>query len=252
MPLVRLKFCAERHEKAAEALQIKVQTALGLKFYNILAGNPELSGGMATRLLRNQGVLIFFRDWGYLMGTQYYGVNHPCNTTNVLYDFWKEYTTTVLFLRESGWRGLEPLSDEKLDELDLSMRKQRVWLGSIAPSDDVLFDQWWAWMHHYYMHYMWFVRRYRGVGSLSQEPIEDFHKQAYKDVSAFSVAGTRVATDDQWNRIIQGYNIDLLTLRDLEKLRNGASLDTYRCKCVQLGKTCRKCVKQNPFLLLGS
>lgn len=71
----------------------------------------------------------------------------------MLYDFWKEYTTTVLFLRESGWRGLEPLSDEKLDELDLSMRKQRVWLGSIAPSDDVLFDQWWAWMHHYYMHY---------------------------------------------------------------------------------------------------
>ena len=92
----------------------------------------------------------------------------------------------MVFLRESHTRGLEPLTQEHIDMLDLSMRKLRVWIGYIAPGDWAVYQIWQAWMHTLYFHVMWFVKKYKGIGSLTQEGIEDAHKEVHKDVAAYT------------------------------------------------------------------
>ena len=99
---------------------------LGIEDYNILEASPELSGSMASGLLKNKAMHTFFALNGHIMGSYYHGPNHPCNSENIVADFWKEFTWLLVFLRESGLRGLEPLSQEYIDKCDLSVRKQRV------------------------------------------------------------------------------------------------------------------------------
>lgn len=223
---------------------------LGIEDYNILEASPELSGSMASGLLKNKAMHTFFALNGHIMGSYYHGPNHPCNSENIVADFWKEFTWLLVFLRESGLRGLEPLSQEYIDMCDLSVRKQRVWLGVIAPDDSVLFGNWHAWIHTLYFHIMYFVRKYGGIGSLDQECVEVSHKEVHKDLAAFTVGGTRLASQADWIRIMYGYNIDLVTLRDLGLLRNGGDLGHYLCECVSGGTTCRKCIQMDPRLLL--
>ena len=227
-----------------------VSQAVGLDDYNMLEASPELSGGMASRLLKSPLIGDFLARHGAVVGGYHHANRSPCNTDNVLLSFWQEYTRTIIFLRESGVWGQEPLVEDTLAELDLSMRKQRVWLGVIAPEDGVLYSTWQAWVHVYYLHIMWYVHKYKGIGSLSQEAIEDGHKQVHRDVGAYSVAGTRVATSAAWLRIINGYTIDLFVLRMRWILRNGGHISAYLCRCAELHRLCKACSKLTPWQLV--
>ena len=184
------------------------------------------------------------------MGGYYHGPDHPCNTDNVVGSLWSEFRHTMVFLRESHTRGLEPLSQEHIDMLDLSMRKQRVWIGYIAPGDWAVYQIWQAWMHTLYFHVMWFVKKYKGIGSLTQEGIEDAHKEVHKDVAAYTVGGTRLATDKDWIRVMRFYNIDLLILKDQGLTRNGGPISRFFCKCKGDDKGCHLCETRDAKLLL--
>ena len=73
----------------------------------------------------------------------YFGV-HPTTTDSLLYDFWESFRGTWSFLRDAPALGLEPMEEPTMDRLEKEIAKQRVWLGAIAPSDEVLMDQFWA------------------------------------------------------------------------------------------------------------
>ena len=227
-----------------------VGEALHLENYSILDAAPELSGSLASTLLKSDSLQAFFGRYRHIVGGYFHGPGHACNTNNVVGDLWSEFRKTMVFLRESGTRGLEPLSQEHIDMLDLSMRKQRVWLGYIAPADWALHATWHAWVHTLYFHMMWFVNKYKGVGSLTQEGIEDAHKETHKDVAAYTVGGTRLATDKDWIRVMRFYNIDLLTLMHQSKTRNGGNISRFFCQCKGGDVECALCKKRNPRLLL--
>ena len=248
---VHLLCAAEKNDRLAGDFCKVVDLALMYDDYNFIKGEPELGGVAVNRLLKSTLLAAFFKDHGRTLGGASYGPGHACNTHNVYLSFWTEYTSTMIFLRESGVNGQEPLKDFDLERVDLSIRKQRVWLGTIAPDNGVLYACWYAWVHTYYVHIMFFVRKYRGIGTLSQEPIEDAHKQVHRDVATYSVAGTRPATPAAWRRIGNGYNIDLVALRDHGQLRNGGSIDDYLCTCnAKPGTRCRRCQKADPYALL--
>jgi hypothetical protein len=176
---------------------------------------------------------------------------HPVlNTNNVVLSLWEEYSKCSVFLREAYSKGLEPLDPGTLAGLDESMRKQRVWIGAIAIDDSYLRSVWQAWVHAYYLHHMYYVHKYLGIGGLTQEGIEDAHKEVNKDVTTFSSAGTRISGDANWVRIVGGYNIDLLTLMWDERLRNGVHIDRYKCSCANKDKRCKACIQRDPVKLL--
>ena len=169
---------------------------LGISAYNVLDAKPELSGWMANRLLKSTELKRFFARHGSLVGG-YSDEEHPVLTTNnVVLSLWEEYSNCSVFLREAYSKGLEPLDPGTLGSLDESMRKQRVWMGVVALDDSYLRNVWQAWVHAYYFHHMWYVHKYAGIGGLTQEAIEDAHKEVNKDVAVFSGAGTRVAKAD--------------------------------------------------------
>ena len=103
--------------------------------HHIIEGSPELSGSMASSLLKNGAVHSFLDHHEPVVGSYNHGPGHPCNTNNVIGDLWSEFSHSMIFLRESDTPGLEPLSQDNIDVLDLSMRKQRVWIGYVAPGD---------------------------------------------------------------------------------------------------------------------
>jgi hypothetical protein len=223
---------------------------LGISSYNVLDAKPELNGQMANQLLKSTDLKRFFARYGSLAGT-YTDKDHPVlDTDNVVHSLWEEYSTCSVFLREAYSKGLEPLDQQTLASLDESMRKQRVWMGVVALEDSYLRNVWQAWVHAYYFHHMWYVHKYAGIGGLTQEAIEDAHKEVNKDVAVFSTAGTRVAKAEDWLRIVGGYNIDLLTLMWDERLRNGVHIDIYKCTCAQQPKRCLACIQRDPVKLL--
>lgn len=153
----------------------------------------------------------------------------------------------MILLRDSAMMGREPFTPEDLGILDEAIRCQRVWLGAIAPNDHVFKDQFHMWSHTYFFHIMWYVEKYGGVGSLTQQGIELAHKEVHKDVAIFSVAGTRIAKPADWIRIMAGYNIDLYRLsKEVKGLLGMATFHTRTgaCACMMLshascvGKRC--------------
>ena len=108
---------------------------------------------MANKMLKSKAMVEFFATHGHILGSYFHEPNHPANTNQLGADLWGEFTTTMVTLRESHVRGLEPLSDELLTKLDVSMRKQRVWLGALAPTDSVFLICFVAWTHTYFFHH---------------------------------------------------------------------------------------------------
>lgn len=248
---VRLKLHAVKSPGMGHRLDELLDQVLDISCYNVLDAKPELSGSMATRLLKSPELKRFFARWGTVAGGYDDLFEGKLNTNNVVASLWEEYSNCAVFLREAYSKGLEPFDQATLDDLDVSMRKQRVWIGVVAPSNDCLKSIWQAWVHAYYFHQMWYVHKYRGIGGLSQEAIEDAHKEVNRDVNVFSAAGTRVAKAADWLRIIGGYNFDLLTLWENERLRNGVHIDKYRCTCrAGQQKRCSACVQRDPVKLL--
>ena len=86
--------------------------------------------------------------------------------------FWESYRCTWVFLRDACELGLEPLSEEHIVFVETSIAQQRVWLGHFVPHDAYLLDQFYMWSHIYFFHYPWYVRKYRGVGSLANTGME--------------------------------------------------------------------------------
>ena len=205
--------------------------ALGWEHYNILTRSPEWDGNASQRVLKNRNFLSFLRRIGGQRYKYYVCPGDPCNSSNVLYDFWQSYTGTMVLLRDSAVMGREPFCQVDLEYLDTSIRKQRVWLGVIAPHNAALQDQFHMWSHTYFFHIMWYVKKYGGVGSLTQQPIEMSHKEVHKDVAVWTVAGTRPAHPEDWKRVMRGYNIDLVRLMREGKLRNGGDPQTNWCIC---------------------
>jgi len=241
---------ADKVPGTGDKLDAVLDRVLGISAYNLLDARPELSGSMATTLLKSVKLKRFFNKYGAVVGG-YEDLFEPrLDTPNVVESLWEEYSSCSVFLREAYSKGLEPFDPATLARLDESMRKQRVWIGAVAPSDAHLKSIWQAWVHAYYCHQMYYVHKYRGIGGLSQEAVENAHKEINRDVTVFSAAGTRVAGDANWLRILGGYNIDLLTLWEDERLRNGVHIDRYKCTCVHQEKRCALCLQRDPVKLL--
>ena len=129
-------FPADADSAVAQKFNDTISTVLCVDDYNILEASPELSGSMASKLLKSTDMQRFFDRYKHVIGPYHYGPGHPCNSENVVGDLWKEFSWSLVFMRESGLRGLEPLSQEWIEKCDQSLRKQRVWIGTISPTDN--------------------------------------------------------------------------------------------------------------------
>ena len=75
-------------------------------------------------------------------------------------------------------------------------------------------------------------------------------QEVHKDVAAYTVGGTRLATDRDWIRVMRFYNIDLLMLKDQGLTRNGGPISRFFCRCKGDDKGCHFCETRDPKLLL--
>ena len=234
----------------ANRYEALVQRTIAKENYNIVRRTPEWDGTTSQRCLKSNSFEQFFLRIGDDRWKFDMGPDHPCTTKNVLVSFWSSYRRTMILLRDSAMMGREPFTPEDLGMLDEAIRCQRVWLGAIAPNDHVFKDQFHMWSHTYFFHIMWYVEKYGGVGSLTQQGIELAHKEVHKDVAIFSVAGTRVAKPADWIRIMAGYNIDLYRLSKEGTLRNGDLPHQNWCVCMYEVEPCKLCRKKMPMWLL--
>ena len=207
---------------------------------------------MATTLLKSTELKRFFVKYGTVAGG-YEDIFEPrLDTKNVVASLWEEWIVVAQCSCGSptakDWSPCTrpPLTSysehEEAKGLDWGRRsRRRVSEEHLAGMGTCLLR-----------HQMWYVHKYRGIGGLSQEAIEDAHKEVNRDVNVFSAAGTRVAGDANWLRIIGGYNLDLLTLWEDDRLRNGVHIDKYKCTCrAGQQKRCAMCIQRDdPVKLL--
>ena len=79
---------ADRNGDVAWRFHLLVGEVLHLENYNIIKGSPELSGSMASTLLKNEALQAFLDRHKAVVGGYYHGPDHPCNTDNVVGSLW--------------------------------------------------------------------------------------------------------------------------------------------------------------------
>ena len=91
---------------------------------------------------------------------------------------------------------------------------------------------------------IWYLRKYREVGSLAATGMELAHKEVHKDLSTYTVAGTRPAKPEDWERLMRLYNFDLVRLFEDGVLRNGKNPSVNWCACYDQDQECAKCLNK--------
>ena len=219
--------------------------------YDIAAKEPEWDGNCANRVLKSAELVAFFDRVQHPRMRLFISDDHECNTTNLLRTFWVSYSKMQVRLRESARTGEEPFTDLRIAEITREIARQRVWLGWLAPTDMHLVECVYGWSHMYFFHIPFFVKKYRGIGSLTQEGIELAHKEVHKDVAIWTTAGTRPNRPQDWVRIMRGYNHDLVRQWREGRLRYGKNPKVQWCCCHGRPDRCFMCQRKGRVPVIG-